>query len=89
MAKQYQVCEVEQLWEEGSTVGFMARGHHDAQEFIRVCREQWGKRVQPEDVYQAHWRILPPNEDGDRWYWPSFPGRGAFPVTVTEYAVDT
>lgn len=87
MAK-YEHCDVRQLLEEGSSVGLFARGHHDAETFIAACREQWAKLVQPEDVHQTHWRILPPNEDGEQWYQPSSPGRGAFPVTVTEYALD-
>jgi hypothetical protein len=59
----YTECLIDWLWEEGSTVGLMTRGHHDPAVFVRCCAEQFGKLVQMEDVHQAYWRILPPNED--------------------------
>lgn len=88
MATKYPNCDIEELWEIGSIVGYMARGHHDTEAFMAVLADQWWKQTDPTEVHQTYWRLLPPDADGDQWYQPSLPGRGAFPVTFTHYAID-
>lgn len=74
--------------EDGSTLGYMTKGHHAVQEFIDDCRAGWDQDAQAADVHRGYWRVLPPDADGFKSYQESRPGRGAFPVTYTYEAFD-
>jgi hypothetical protein len=74
--------------DDGSTVGYMTKGHHDPQDFIDDLRGEWDQDADPKDISRGWWRVLPPDADGFKSYQESRPGPGAFPVTYTYEASD-
>lgn len=68
--------------------GYMSKGHHDKQKFAAAVEalEEVDIHIDPEKVEHAHYRYIPCGwqEPGKGDYWPTRPGRGAFPVTVWE-----
>lgn len=68
--------------------GFMARGHHGADEFHLAVREYSDQWIPPQGVVHEWWRCIPANDDPDYSvrYIPARAGsRGAFAVTYTHH----
>jgi len=96
MSETREGIDVEQLTSNGGDLwGFYAKGCHEAEAFLKACREVargegWGEEfdewdLPPEDVYYGFFRWIPiRNSGGERELRKSEAGRGAFQATLLQ-----